>query len=472
VRGLRWVALGVVVLGGAAARVALLDVPMRYDEAGTFTAYATQPVSFITSFYNVPNNQILHTLLVHFSWRALGNHVWAIRLPALLAGIALIPATYLAARALYDRWAGIWAAALVAGSGPLMEYSTNARGYMVGLLLIVLSLWCGARVLDGAAPVAWIAIGLLWAAAVYTVPTMAFGAAAVALWMAATAIVRRDWRKLFALAFTGLASALLALLLYSAVLGQGGWSAVPTAGRDLDRLGILATRVGEEWTRTAVHPIDWLVAIAFLAALPLHRRIARHTLPIGVVAAAVVALVVLLDEVAPFSRTFLYLLPLLMIQAAGALSWACGRLGDARRPLVAAVGSVVVAAALVAGELSASQNGTETPPASDNDIVALVRAHLGRNEAVLLPDPEVKLAALYYFQRENVGPPGLPVRHRPYRALIVVPTAARRGWFDAPPTYTNPAAIVASAGWRVRPGGGPHLVVRREYVSLYEAAVD
>lgn len=473
-RGLRWPVLTVLVLGGAAARLAVLDVPMRYDEAGTFMNLAVHRVAFITHFYAVPGNHILHTLLVHFSWRAFGNHIWAIRLPALIPGVGLIPAAYLAARELYDERAGLWAAALVAGSGPLIEYSTNSRGYMLGVLLVVLSLWTGARAVDGAGAWSWAATGLLWTSAGYAVPTMAFGVLAVAAWMAATAIARRDPRTLLLLVLTGAAAGLLALALYSAVLGQTGWTSVQTAGRDLGRLRILATRVGEDWARTAVHPIDWVVAAAFLAALPLHRRIARHTLPIGVAATAALVVVVAADQVAPFGRTFLYLLPLCLIQAAGALSWASARAGAAPRRVgvATAVAAVAVAAILVAGELRVSQNGSETPPAAANDIVPVLRSHLRPREAVILPDPAVSLPVLYYFRRDNVVPPVLPPSPRPYRALVVVPASAGRGWFDAPPTRLSVEGAVGSVGWHVRPGARPRLVSRMEYVNVYEAAID
>jgi uncharacterized membrane protein len=73
--------------------------------------------------------------------------VWTVRLPALAAGITLIPASYVVARALYDRRAGLCAAALVAAFGPLVDYSVNGRGYTLGALLVLAALWLAGRLL-------------------------------------------------------------------------------------------------------------------------------------------------------------------------------------------------------------------------------------------------------------------------------------------------------------------------------------
>ncbi|HWC19779.1 MAG TPA: hypothetical protein VG498_22390, partial [Terriglobales bacterium] len=77
-------------------RVPLLTQTMRYDEAYTFLQYSSHPFYAALSFYNAPNNHLLNTLLVRVAYLCLGNHPWALRLPAFLAGLCLVPATYFA----------------------------------------------------------------------------------------------------------------------------------------------------------------------------------------------------------------------------------------------------------------------------------------------------------------------------------------------------------------------------------------
>jgi 4-amino-4-deoxy-L-arabinose transferase-like glycosyltransferase len=72
---------------------------------------------------------VLHTLLVWITTRA-GDALWIARLPAFLAGVAIIPATWLAV-ARIDPARRLLAAALAAGATPLVEYSAQARGYTI-----------------------------------------------------------------------------------------------------------------------------------------------------------------------------------------------------------------------------------------------------------------------------------------------------------------------------------------------------
>ena len=60
---------------------------MRFDEAFTFLRFASQPLLEGLTTYAEPNNHLFHTLLVHISTSLFGDQPWAIRLPALLAGV-------------------------------------------------------------------------------------------------------------------------------------------------------------------------------------------------------------------------------------------------------------------------------------------------------------------------------------------------------------------------------------------------
>jgi len=93
----------------------LLHQPMRHDEANTFSELASRPLYYALSIYSAPNNHLLHTLLVHLSYSLFGNYPWAIRLPAFVAGLLLIPVSYAAAHILY----GYDAAPLVPVSRPV-----------------------------------------------------------------------------------------------------------------------------------------------------------------------------------------------------------------------------------------------------------------------------------------------------------------------------------------------------------------
>ena len=63
-------------------------LPLRYDEATTYNNFVSKPLYVALANYATPNNHLLHTFLAKVSVGLAGNEPWAIRLPALLAGIA------------------------------------------------------------------------------------------------------------------------------------------------------------------------------------------------------------------------------------------------------------------------------------------------------------------------------------------------------------------------------------------------
>src|SRR5919206_3699501 len=141
--------IGVLTLLALGLRLPFLGQPMRYDEAITYNEFASRPLYYGLSFYPEPNNHLLNTLLVHLTSGLLGSEPWVLRLPALLAGILLVPATYALGGLLGSRAVGLLAASLVAASSYLIEYSTNARGYTLQALAFVLAvcllIWAARR---------------------------------------------------------------------------------------------------------------------------------------------------------------------------------------------------------------------------------------------------------------------------------------------------------------------------------------
>ena len=147
---------------------------MRYDEALTFNEFASRPLYYGLSFYPDPNNHLLNTLLMHIAFVAAGQPAVGAATARLLAGVLLVPATYWLARLLYGPSAAVLAAALVAASSYMVEYSTNARGYTLQALCFVMLALVGrggARG-DSLLRCCWRAGGALGA---YAVPTMLYG---------------------------------------------------------------------------------------------------------------------------------------------------------------------------------------------------------------------------------------------------------------------------------------------------------
>src|SRR5437016_4651682 len=142
-------ALMAIVVAGIAVRLGFLSRPMQLDEAYTYNEYASKPLLDGLSWYTLPNNHLLNTFLVHVSTATFGNERWAVRLPTFAAGVLLIPATFAMVARLCGRPPALLAAALVAASEPLIDYSINARGYTLVALLTVLLVVLASRISEG-----------------------------------------------------------------------------------------------------------------------------------------------------------------------------------------------------------------------------------------------------------------------------------------------------------------------------------
>jgi hypothetical protein len=254
------------VLLGAAAfaiRLAHLRQPMRHDEAYTFLHYATAPLSVALSDYTYPNNHLFHTLLVWISTRLFGSSEVAIRLPAFVFGMLVVPAVYRLALRFGDRGASLMAMALAAAWPALVLYSTNARGYSFITFDFVVMLLLGDEIVERDTRGRWVALALLFAVGMYTAPLMLYAGGAVLVWILAEK-ARRDG--------AAAARALLPGLVGSAIL-----TAVITVLVNVpavNRTG-LASLVANKYV-TALGPR------AFVAALPEFAGSMKESLALGV----------------------------------------------------------------------------------------------------------------------------------------------------------------------------------------------
>jgi 4-amino-4-deoxy-L-arabinose transferase-like glycosyltransferase len=233
-----WIAIGAITSIGLVLRLALLNQPIRNDEATTFRSYVQQSILGALSDYSLPNNHILNTLLAIISTRLLGGDVWALRLPAFIAGVLVIPATYVAGRVLSGRAQGLIAAALVAASSEMILYSTNARGHtmvvLATLCLVVLADWWRRA----ATPVAVALSAVAAAMGSIANPEMVYSIAGVLTWLVLARHEQRATPRQAVTAVLGFAAltGLLTLAGYSLVIIRSGWR-ILLSGRNMNSVG-------------------------------------------------------------------------------------------------------------------------------------------------------------------------------------------------------------------------------------------
>ena len=172
-----------VIAVGAALRISQLGLGVIYDEAFTYTDYASKPIGFILSNYASPNNHILHTLLVKLSCTVFGVHLWSLRLPALLAGIAAMPLFYVFVRAMFNRYIALIALSFVAASGALIEYSALARGYSLTWAFMLCAMIAGRHFAKSNNMVSALLVAAFNALGMWAVTTMVYAALGCYLWL-------------------------------------------------------------------------------------------------------------------------------------------------------------------------------------------------------------------------------------------------------------------------------------------------
>ncbi len=419
-------------------RVGFLGLPMRTDEAFTFTRYASKPLWVGLANYSAPNNHIFHTLLVHLAYVLLGSQPWALRLPALLAGVLVVPATYLCVRAHFDKQAALLAAGLVAASSPLVEYSTNARGYTLVTLFFLASLALAAYLKRSENLAGWLLLAILLALGLYTIPTMLYACGTVALWLLVALLRenhgRRRWLLLRLYAFSLLAIAFLTLLLYAPVIVAGDLRAlvgnryvVPQAWDEFVReLPAAAGALWAQWQRDVPPPIAILLGVGFLTSLVAPTRVARRGVPLALAAMAWCVPVLLAQQVVPYTRVWLFLLPLYLGLAAGGVAHLLqGLMARARAYEQGAFAGLTLGLALVLsvsiwqGQSIALSEETGTLRAAEQ-ITLFLRDYLRPGDRVVAVTPSLSPLE-YYFTLH-----GLPLEYllaaatEGERALIVV----------------------------------------------------
>jgi hypothetical protein len=385
-------------VGGLGLRVWTLGLPVIYDEAFTYTYYASRPWHVLLSDYSYPNNHILHTLLVKISTGLFGVGRIALRLPALLAGVLVMPLFYLFVRAVFNRYIALMALALVAASGGLVEYSALGRGYSITWLLLVVGLILGRQLVRRTDPMAALLLGVVSALGLWTIPTMLYSVALLYLWVLFQVLFDedRDRPRLFRLMlFSMCAGAVLSVVLYLPVLivhgpGQLVYHETMLSNSWLDfRLKVMDNTF-MVWVDLSSTTASWvgllgLAGVVFAGSISVRYRSLLAAMVLGAV-----PLVMLQSMVAP-PRVWLYTLFVFHLGSAIALFYLLKLVGEHIAPSLSKRDHTAWASLMLFitfGAASVIILPERMPRYPDAEAMALsLPAKLGPNDRVLLQFP-------------------------------------------------------------------------------------
>ena len=332
---------------------------MRYDEAFTFLEFVNG--SFWELFaYPVPNNHVLHTLLVRGAVELFGNDPVAIRLPAFAAGVLAIPLTFVLARRLTRGPTAGWIAAGAAAVFPyLVLYDTVARGYsMVTVLTLTLSI-VGLGYVEHPSRARLLILSALVSLGLLTVPTFLFAAAGISAWvltlLSLAGCPPRWLVRSFLLPYAAIATAMTTLLYTPVLIVNGGIASIvgnqfvqglpwPEFLHELPRHAqATVTQILRDVPSTLTVIALVLCVIGWIGAIRRRHWPLVTLIPSIAITAAVVLMV---RHAIPYPRSWLYFLPLLFVMVDAGLT----TLVPAAQRIIrcsALAGAAIVAASLM-----------------------------------------------------------------------------------------------------------------------------
>lgn len=405
---------------GLVLRLQFIHQPMRVDEAVTYLSYATKPLPIAISNYGAPNNHLLNTAMVYVSTRVTGHDPWSIRLPALIFGLLLVPLTFLVGLRLYRADVGLLAAALVASSSFLVEYSTNARGYTLQAALFLVAIVLAQELIRTGSPGILVLLSGVIALGFHALPTMMYGFSAILLWLAVSAAVgdrsgslKSSIRQIILL---GVCVVGLTCLLYSPVFLTRGVASVthnsfvvPIGFRGFFAgLGGMLALAASNFTRDLPVAAAAAMGVLVLVAIAAHAakdRLARDNVPFIPLMLIACFVCILLQRVLPFDRVWTLIKPVLYIAvAAGLVEIARRVLPTQQQRLTIVVMATIVcfgwgARVWTSGSiLRSTQTGLM---AEGPAIFEFMISHLQPGDRMVMAH-HYRLPILYYFQRAGM----------------------------------------------------------------------
>jgi 4-amino-4-deoxy-L-arabinose transferase-like glycosyltransferase len=430
--------LGIVFLG-IFFRYAYLWRPMGHDETYTFMAFASRGLRAVITDYHLPNNHVFHTILVSLFYQLFGDSPAVIRLPALIAGILVIPATYLIGRIFYSSKIGLVGASTVAALPVLIDYSTTARGYPIITLFALIIVALAAYAKGHRNLIAWGILVLIASLGMYTNPTMIYPIGMAFTWLFLSKLINdvdQEYGSKYYLYLGGSIVFILVLsgVFYLPIVYSSGLSSF--IGNDVieglswpEFAQSVLPRIRNtwmEWNRdlpgfVSIFALVGLVASFFVPKLPRNRRV-----PLILAGFLWIASALVLQRVAPWPRIWIFLLPFFIIWISAGVIGLCELLLKTSKhqdKLLGVLVGLLVTIPLVLGLLRTYPQFDQKLHAKGavEEVADFLNQNLGSKDVVVVTSPDT-IVLKYYLRRLGISKEATELTKGKdfQRALVVV----------------------------------------------------
>ena len=306
-------------------------VPLASDELAMVSLWAQMPTLKIFSNYQYPNNHIFLTVILSFLLKTFGLKEWLLRMPLLICGAVSIFLSYKLGRRVSGNIAvGLATAFLMVISEKHVFFSTNARGYLVIMMLALMAVTVVLDRLEGhllkfkklsngfnvvLAFFGWVAI---WILGTWTIPTFLFFEVSVAIFLMGILLSGNHVFKKASLPLLSTVVAGLVFYLQYYVLISPAMLAEATSNAAKTSLPLLFPELLAEW----ISPFEpagflfFLFALVGLSWLFRQNRITGFLMAFVWLGPILIGIAGFLLEIlpgVPHARTFFYLQPFFLL---------------------------------------------------------------------------------------------------------------------------------------------------------------
>ena len=306
-------------------------VPLASDELAMVSLWAQMPTLKIFSNYQYPNNHIFLTVILSFLLKTFGLKEWLLRMPLLICGAVSIFLSYKLGRRVSGNIAvGLATAFLMVISEKHVFFSTNARGYLVIMMLALMAVTVVLDRLEGhllkfkklsngfnvvLAFFGWVAI---WILGTWTIPTFLFFEVSVAIFLMGILLSGNHVFKKASLPLLSTVVAGLVFYLQYYVLISPAMLAEATSNAAKTSLPLLFPELLAEW----ISPFEpagflfFLFALVGLSWLFRQNRITSFLMAFVWLGPILIGIAGFLLEIlpgVPHARTFFYLQPFFLL---------------------------------------------------------------------------------------------------------------------------------------------------------------
>jgi len=341
------------------------------------------------------------------------------RLPALFAGILLIPATYFLFRALSNNFAALLSSTMVAVSSPLIEYSTNARGYTIVEFIFVILLLLIYYLSENRNIFGWSIFVLLSAIGFYTITIFLIPFGILISWY--ILLIINDSNKYNYLKDIGLAviiTGLLTSMLYLPIIIVNG-SSVVLSNEYVQSMPLLLFIKGlspmvssawASWNQNVQPMIIYLVGFGFIIFISTIKYANKELRALLISTVLYIIILLFIKRVNPGPRIWLFLIPIYFGLACTGLSYVIEKINWHRLALTIFISIALLTAIsrniILSDSILNSDTGGQLL-VDGEQITKYIKDHIRLNDdSVYVVNLTYRMPMVYYFSRYN-----LPLDH-------------------------------------------------------------